>query len=157
MKQCLYLLKILCFALLKFDVIRLKNVEGWGCTYALIFVVTHIKPLLQSHLVDVNGTWYGCSTSVFLWMLTNGFLSDRSKTDPSNKSRSQRGPSFDKQNRSSEECWKFRVRKHNKFRREWSQHKNKCKSKLGQNQVSGGVSVVCWLAAPVANVLWKSS
>ena len=28
--------------------------------------------------------------------------------------------------------------------------------KVGQDQVSGGVSVLCWHAAPVANVLWKS-
>ena len=27
--------------------------------------------------------------------------------------------------------------------------------KVGQDQVSGGISVVCWHAAPVANVLWK--
>ena len=27
--------------------------------------------------------------------------------------------------------------------------------KVGQDQVSGGVSVLCWYAAPVANVLWK--
>ena len=27
--------------------------------------------------------------------------------------------------------------------------------KQGQDQVSGGVSVLCWHAAPVANVLWK--
>ena len=26
---------------------------------------------------------------------------------------------------------------------------------VGQDQVSGGVSVLCWHAAPVANVLWK--
>ena len=26
---------------------------------------------------------------------------------------------------------------------------------VGQDQVSGGVSVVCWHTAPVANVLWK--
>ena len=32
----------------------------------------------------------------------------------------------------------------------WSQYKNKCKSQMGQDQVSGGVSVLCWLAAPVA-------
>ena len=43
-----------------------------------------------------------------------------------------------------------KVRRHDKFRKEWSQHKNKCKSQMGQNQVSGGVSVLCWLAAPVA-------
>ena len=27
--------------------------------------------------------------------------------------------------------------------------------KVGQDQVSGGVSVLCWHAAPVANVIWK--
>ena len=27
--------------------------------------------------------------------------------------------------------------------------------KMGQDQVSGGVSVLCWHAAPIANVLWK--
>ena len=43
-----------------------------------------------------------------------------------------------------------KVRRHGKFRKEWSQHKNKCKSQMGQDQVSGGVSVLCWLAAPVA-------
>ena len=26
--------------------------------------------------------------------------------------------------------------------------------KVGQDQVSGGVSVICWHAAPIANVLW---
>ena len=43
-----------------------------------------------------------------------------------------------------------KVRRHDKFRKEWSQHQNKCKSELGPEQVSGGVSVLCWLAAPVA-------
>ena len=43
-----------------------------------------------------------------------------------------------------------KVRRNDKFRKEWSQHKNKCKSQMGQDQVSGGVSVLCWLAAPVA-------
>ena len=43
-----------------------------------------------------------------------------------------------------------KVRRHDKFRKEWSQHKNNCKSQMGQDQVSGGVSVLCWLAAPVA-------
>ena len=42
------------------------------------------------------------------------------------------------------------VRRHDKLRKEWSQHKNKCRSQMGQDQVSGGVSVLCWLAAPVA-------
>ena len=27
--------------------------------------------------------------------------------------------------------------------------------KVGHDQVRGGVSVLCWHAAPVANVLWK--
>ena len=27
--------------------------------------------------------------------------------------------------------------------------------KVGQHHLSGGVSVLCWQAAPVANVLWK--
>ena len=43
-----------------------------------------------------------------------------------------------------------KVCRHDKFRKEWSQHKNKCKSQMGQDQVSGGVSVICWLAARVA-------
>ena len=41
------------------------------------------------------------------------------------------------------------------FECQWSQQKNICKSKIGQDQVSGGVSVLCWHAAPVAYVLWK--
>ena len=28
--------------------------------------------------------------------------------------------------------------------------------KVGQDQVSGGVNVLCWHAAPVANLLWKT-
>ena len=43
-----------------------------------------------------------------------------------------------------------KVRRHDKFRKEWSRHENKCKSQMGQDQKSGGVSVLCWLAAPVA-------
>ena len=39
---------------------------------------------------------------------------------------------------------------HDKFRKELFQHKNKRKSQMGQDQVSRGVSVLCWLAAPVA-------
>ena len=42
------------------------------------------------------------------------------------------------------------VLRHDKFRKEWSQHYNKCKSQMGQDKFSGGVSVLCWLAAPVA-------
>ena len=47
------------------------------------------------------------------------------------------------------------VCRRDKFRTEWSQHIKKCKSQMGQDQVSVGVSVLCWLAAPVVNVLWK--
>ena len=43
-----------------------------------------------------------------------------------------------------------KVRRHDKFRKEWSQHQNKCKFQMGQDQVSGGISVLCWLAEPVA-------
>ena len=43
-----------------------------------------------------------------------------------------------------------KVRRHYKFRKECSQHYNKFKSQMGQDMVSGGVSVLCWLAAPVA-------
>ena len=43
-----------------------------------------------------------------------------------------------------------KVRRHDKFRKERSQHWKKCKSQMGQDQVSGGVSALCWLAAPVA-------
>ena len=43
-----------------------------------------------------------------------------------------------------------KVRRLDKFREEWSQTSNKDKSQMGQDQVSGGVSVLCWLAAPVA-------
>ena len=43
-----------------------------------------------------------------------------------------------------------KVRKHDKFRKELSQNKNICKSQMGQDQVPGGVNILCWLAAPVA-------
>ena len=35
-----------------------------------------------------------------------------------------------------------KARRHDKFRKEWSQHSNKCKSQMGQDQVSGGVSTL---------------
>ena len=57
---------------------------------------------------------------------------------------------MNKQNRSTEGCLKFKVQKHDKVRRNWSQHYNKCKSQMEQDQVSGGVSVLFWLTAPVA-------
>ena len=43
-----------------------------------------------------------------------------------------------------------KVRRHDTFRKELYQHKNKCKSQMGQDQVSGGVSVLCWLTTPYA-------
>ena len=48
--------------------------------------------------------------------------------------------------------WMFETQKVcilEKFRKEWSQHQNKCKSQMQQDQVSGGVSVLWWLAAPI--------
>ena len=48
-----------------------------------------------------------------------------------------------------------KVWRQDKFRRDWSHYYNTCSPKVGQNSVSGGVSVLCWHAAPVANVLWK--
>ena len=45
-----------------------------------------------------------------------------------------------------------KVRRHDKYRNEWSQHWNKCKYQMGQDQVFGGVSVLCLLAAPVVRV-----
>ena len=38
-----------------------------------------------------------------------------------------------------------KVRRHDKFRNKWSQYENKCKSHMGHDLVSGGVSVFCWL------------
>ena len=32
-----------------------------------------------------------------------------------------------------------KVRRHDKFRTEWSQNENKCESKMGQDQMPGGV------------------
>ena len=38
---------------------------------------------------------------------------------------------------------------------QWSQQKNICKSHMGQDQVSRGVSVPCQHATPVADAQWK--
>ena len=43
----------------------------------------------------------------------------------------------------------LKVRRRDEFMKEWSQHLNKCKSQMGQYEVSEGVSVLCWLGAPV--------
>ena len=55
-----------------------------------------------------------------------------------------------KEKRSTEGSSKLKVRKHDKLRWKWSQHQNKCKFQMGQDQVSGRVSVLCLLAASVA-------
>ena len=49
-----------------------------------------------------------------------------------------------------------KVQKQDKFRRRWSQHYTALANpKVGQDQVSGGVSVPCRHATPVADALWK--
>ena len=53
-----------------------------------------------------------------------------------------------------------KVSRRDNFRKEWSKHLNKYKSQMGQDQVSGGVSVRCWLASSVAcfmetSEIWK--
>ena len=48
-----------------------------------------------------------------------------------------------------------KVRRHDKFGKDSSQHKNKCKSKMGQDQVSGGVSVTLLASRIRCNFLWK--
>ena len=72
------------------------------------------------------------ASHVTSYMHITGFKINRSKTEV------QR----DAQNSKSE----------NKIRRDWPQHENKCKPQMGQNQVSKGVSVLCWLTA---TILWK--
>ena len=42
-----------------------------------------------------------------------------------------------------------KVRRHDKFRKEWSSIRAYARPQKGQDQVSGGVSVPYWLAAPV--------
>ena len=64
---------------------------------------------------------------------------------------------FDKQNRESTEGYsKSIVRKINdKFGNNWYQQVEHMQVQKGRDQVSGGVSVPCRHAPPVANVLWK--
>ena len=45
-----------------------------------------------------------------------------------------------------------KIRKQDKFRRDLSQHKNKCKSQGGTGPVSGGVIILCLHAAPFAKL-----
>ena len=60
------------------------------------------------------------------------------------------------QNRSTEGCSKFKrsVDMTSSGKNDLNIRKI-CKSQMGQDQVSGEVSVLCWLTAPVANVPWK--
>ena len=48
-----------------------------------------------------------------------------------------------------------KVRRQDKFRRDRFDIRTHASPKVGQDQVSGGVSVLCGHAAPVAYVLWK--
>ena len=63
---------------------------------------------------------------------------------------------IDKQNQSTEGCSKLK-----KFVDMISSGINglnirtNARSQMEQDQVSRGVNVLCWLARPVANVLWK--
>ena len=70
-----------------------------------------------------------------------------------------------KKNMASVECFKqkkvprdvqnLKVRKQDKFRRIGLDITTHASPKVGQDQVSGGVSVLSWHAAPITNVLWK--
>ena len=57
-----------------------------------------------------------------------------------------------KQNRSTEGCSKLKSPKTGEIGLDNGTHAS---PKVGQDQVSGGVGVLCWNAAPVANVQWK--
>ena len=54
------------------------------------------------------------------------------------------------QNRSSEGCSKLKSPGTRQV-----QERLVSTLEVGQDKVSGGVSVLCWHAAPVANILWK--
>ena len=61
-----------------------------------------------------------------------------------------------KQKRSTEGCSKFKSPETRQVQeRLVSDIRTHASPKVGQDQVSGGVSVLCWHAAPVAYVLWK--
>ena len=80
---------------------------------------------------DGNGTWSGLVGQLQRRVSING------KTEvPSNVRNSK-------------------VRKQDKFSSIGLDIKTHARPKVGQDQKSGGVSVFCWHAAPVANVLWK--
>ena len=60
-----------------------------------------------------------------------------------------------KQNRSTEGCSKLKSANKTSTGDTHLDIRTHSSPKVGQNQVSGGVSVLCWHAAPVANVEWK--
>ena len=47
---------------------------------------------------------------------------------------------YTKQDRTAEGHSKLKIRKHDKFKRDWFQHWDTCKPKLEQDQVSGGIN-----------------
>ena len=55
-----------------------------------------------------------------------------------------------KQKRSTKGFSKFKVRKHDRLRLNGLNIRTNASPQMGQEQVSGGVSVLCWLAALVA-------
>ena len=60
-----------------------------------------------------------------------------------------------KQKRSTEGCSKFKSPETIQVQEWLVSTLQQASPKVGQDQVSGGVSVICWHAAPVAYVLWK--
>ena len=60
-----------------------------------------------------------------------------------------------KQKRSTEGCSKFMSGDKTSSGEIGLDIRTHASPKVGQDQVSGGVSVLCWHAAPVAYVLWK--
>ena len=60
------------------------------------------------------------------------------------------------QNRESTEGYsKSIVHKNEARKKDWSQQEEHMQVPKGRDQVSGGVSVPCRHATPVANILWK--
>ena len=60
-----------------------------------------------------------------------------------------------KQKRSTEGCSKFKSPETRQVQEIALDIRTQASPNVGQDQVSGGVSVLCWHAAPVAYVLWK--
>ena len=60
-----------------------------------------------------------------------------------------------KQNRSTEECSKLKSPEKKSSGEIGLNIRTLANPKVRQDQVSGGVSVLCWHVASIANVLWK--